>query len=250
MTLAATLATPIKVANPRQKKIKRVLTRMFACAVLSGCLLIIMLASRPPWHTVTGTGKPGEWVARVECPEDWQLEANPNSGRYAEDTTLTVRRKPLTGMWAWWNKFVLHRADNSAPTEFHVWVMPQTRYNVLNYSPAPPDDHDDVIRNANAVLDAIQSIAQSIRAQSTTFQRCSYPLGPALFVSQQQAEWTVRGSNIVNVTNRYDSLYIAPTEAKDFMGHVTVTWLAPPGEEAALKPILERMTRSIRLVKQ
>lgn len=252
MSLADTSDMPPKATNLLWKQIKRVLVGLLVSGVVLGGLIAVMLASRPPWHTVMGNGKLGEWVGSVECPENWQLEADDNSLPSVGFTSLHVRRKPLTGVWAWWNQHVLHQSAGSEPAEISLYITPELRFEEAGMSPAPKMNRAERISHAQTLLDSFEFgyKASSNPQMKFSMKRISHSLGPALEVSQGAAQPLGGGQNGTSSGFQYDSLCIAPTEAGDFTGIVMVTHYTAPEEAAALKPILERMTRSIRLVQK
>ena len=259
MSLADKSDTPIKVTDSRHRKIKRILAGLLVAFLLIGGMITFMLSTRPPWHVVTGTGKPGEWVCSVECPEDWQPSAggagmgNINIGY----TILTVRRKPLTGVWAWLNRLMPHPSGNKT-AELRVYVMTGTR-SASRGQPLPPvGSHADHVRQAEATIHSFEMAYKQegwrLRGYKISCERVSHPLGPAIAVSTESlmaTPVTARvGNNVLPTVARYDTLYIAPTEAGDFTGMVDVSYLGAPEEAATMKPMLDRMMRSIRLVKK
>ena len=254
MELAVTPDTPAKTTNPRHRSIKRVLTGLLVVVVLIGGSLAAMLSTRPPWHVITGSGKPGQWVASVECPDNWQIEDEQNKQSYAGVAALTVRRKPLTGIWAWWNQYVLHQPQNDSNTELRIFVMPHPLYKGMRALSLSSVSHAEHIRNAAAMLDGWEAgykIA-NLRGSGfkTTFKRIGHPLGPALVFSMDDMRIGNRGAGAANTAGaHYTTLNIAPTEAEDFSGSVIVSYNRPEAS-SALKPIMERMARSIRLVKR
>ncbi len=250
MSLADTPDAQQKTSKPARKRFRRILSGLLVCVVLLGGLTAAMRSARPSWHVVTGSGKPGEWVGTMECPDNWQLVTQSSRPNF---TILTLRRKPLTGPMAWWNRVILHQAGEGSITRIIVCVAPEIREGML---PAPPMSHADKLREANTSLDTIasadKSAMQNTPGRKMTIQRLSHPLGPALAEAMDKATPIQTGTALPGSTihSDYDSLIIVPTEAGDFRGMVTVGSLTSPSEAAALKPILERMTRSIRLVKK
>ena len=253
MNLDDTPDAPPKATNPLWKRIKRVLNALLVSVVVICGLIAVTLSYHPRWHTVTGIGKPGEWVGSVECPENWQLEADANSMSAMSFTSLHVRRKPLTGVWAWWNRYVLRNPVGSQPAEMTLYIMPEPRFEVVGMPPAPKMNRAERVSHAETALDSFEfgykAASQGNPRIKFAVKRIPHPLGPALEVSQGNAQ-TGGEQNSGFSGFQDDTLCIAPTEAGDFTGTVMVTSYAAPEEAAALKPILERMTRGIRLVKK
>ena len=256
MSLADTPHVLPKTTNPFKKKIKRVLIGLFVSSVVIVSLAAATLLYRPPWHTLTGSGNPGQWVARVECPENWQLQEELRIKGFVGFTSVVAHPKPLTGVWAWWNRVVLHQPDTSRETELRVFIMPSPQYTIVGAPPLPQVSRADRVSNAEAILDTLEmsykTSGQNMPGMKTSFTRVSHPLGPAVAISTSdaQANRPRVGAFMSITTIVYDSLMIAPTEAGDFTGTVAVSYSIPPRQEATLKPVLERISRSIRLVKK
>ncbi len=257
MSLADTPDAPTKATEPFLKRNRRVLIGLLVSAVVIVGLMAVMLSYHPRWHMVTGVGKPGTWVSSVECPQDWQPSAQDARMRNMGFTGLTVRRRPLTGVWAWLNRLMPHPSNNK-PAELHVYVMPRTR-SASRGQPLPPvGSHADHVRDAEATIHSFEMAYKQggwrMRGYKIFCERVSHPLGPAIAVSMENLMAapvnTGAGNNALTNVSRHDSLYIAPTEAGDFTGMISVSYSGAPEEAAALKPIMERMMRSIRVVKK
>lgn len=214
-----------------------------------------MRSARPSWRVVTGNGKPGEWTASVECPEDWELNENTRGIHSTTFTNITVRRKPLGGPMGWWQRFVLHQTPGR-DTAVSIFIITAPQFALPKLAPTPPVTYADKVREANTKLDTYdkmyKSTVKTMAYKNAVFRRVSHPLGPALMASVDKMTPTQMGTalTVTNVYSHYDSLCIVPTEAGDFSGSVTVTLLTSPAEANALKPMLDRMTRSLRLVKK
>ena len=256
MSLADTPDTQPKGKKPARKRGKPLLTGLLVSVVVIGGLIAIMLSYHPRWHTVTGIGKPGAWVGSVECPEDWQLDTQGERLHNMGFTSLIVRRQPLSGIMGWWYRVVLRRPAEGDATEVSVFIMPQLGRTTIKSTSSAPLTHDDKAREANTALDNFE-MGYKVALRGTprkraAFQRVSHPLGPALAASLDETAPVQAGATrtISMVPSRYESLCIAPTEAGDFTGMVMVSTLSNPNEANALKPVLDRIIHSIRVVKK
>jgi hypothetical protein len=138
----------------------------FAC-VLGLFAALILWAARPRWYTFvtrpTTTSPAFSLVLRV--PVGWECREEGDTGQ-TDSKVITLRPRPLAGVWRWWQHVVLHENRTQDSTE--------QRSIQLIYADQPVGASSDSEYYRFLVAGWLES---DLTATCRTFE---HPLGPAL----------------------------------------------------------------------
>jgi hypothetical protein len=263
--------------TPSPKSLRRPRPRrtgvLLAALVIIVSLAIVALTTlnyRPQWRSLTGTHEPKDAALVMDCPENWMLSevpgmANNQSFSRAFSSVLALKMRPLTGLPAWWQKYILRQENTSndnitvvayAMRDPSLIKSGSTSTGVVSATPlaAKPRTRAE----AEKMLDGFENGFRHFQPRGPfgntpiSFRRVEHSLGPALEMDLDRTAPVNRLPNAPARAGMWHThiLYIAPLTAPPDNGMVLVSCSLPTGQYAFMKPTVERMFRSTRLVRK